>query len=303
MLRAVMRSAKRHIPSFALYGEQNAGVFNTDALHIEDIQSRSRKYLWRIATHRHTGLCQCIVVLSGPVAAELEDQRTDLAGPAAVVVPSGAVHAFKFGADTVGYVLSVDIDRLLSTAAATRHLPIQRLFASPRLLSLSRDTDLANRLGNQLKVLAEEYRQPDSVHSPVCTWLASSILAVLAHGSHMDSEVGTRAGADGRLIREFRRLIEANHLRHWPVARYAARLGVSETSLNRLCRRQSGTTAFALIQQRLALEAKRRLMYVAASVQNIASELGFADPAYFSRFFRRHCGLSPQDYRRRQSGG
>ncbi len=298
-----MRPAQRHIPSFALYGEQSAGVFSTDALHIEDIQSRSRKYLWRIATHRHGGLCQCIVVLSGPVAAELEDQRAELAGPAVVIVPSGAVHAFKFGADTVGYVLSVDLDRLLTAAAAVRQLPIQRLFGAPRLLNLAADPELAARLGNQFRVLAEEYRQPDSAHTPVCTWLASSILAVLAHGLHFDGELGRRAGADSRLIRDFRRLIEANHLKHWPVARYAARLGVSETSLNRLCRRQYGSTAFNIIQQRLALEAKRRLMYVAASIQTIASELGFADPAYFSRFFRRHCGFSPQDYRRRQSGG
>ena len=297
-----MRSAPRHIPSFALYGEQHAGVFIADALHVEDIQSRSRKYLWRIATHRHTGLSQCLLVTSGPVTAELEDERAALSGPAVVIVPSGAVHAFKFGADTIGYVLSVDLERLLNSGDAGRQY-IQRLFSVPRLLSLGGDPELASRLGNQFNVLAEEYRQPDSAHSPVCTWLASSILAVLAQGLHVDAETGARGSADSRLVREFRHLVEANHSKHWPVSRYASRLGVSETSLNRLCRRQCGVTAFALLQNRLALEAKRRLMYVGGSIQNIASELGFADPAYFSRFFRRHCGLSPQEYRSRQGGG
>jgi AraC family transcriptional activator of pobA len=64
-----------------------------------------------------------------------------------------------------------------------------------------------------------------------------------------------------------------------------------------------GTTAFDLIQQRLALEARRRLVFRAHPVQGIAAELGFKDPAYFSRFFRRHCGMSPAEFRRRQAGG
>jgi AraC family transcriptional activator of pobA len=58
-----------------------------------------------------------------------------------------------------------------------------------------------------------------------------------------------------------------------------------------------------LIQQRLALEARRRLVYAAGSVSSIAGELGFKDAAYFSRFFRRHSGVGPADFRRRRRGG
>jgi AraC family transcriptional activator of pobA len=56
-------------------------------------------------------------------------------------------------------------------------------------------------------------------------------------------------------------------------------------------------------QQRLVLEARRRLIYAASSVSSIAADLGFKDPAYFSRFFRRHLGIGPLDFRRRHRGG
>jgi len=46
------------------------------------------------------------------------------------------------------------------------------------------------------------------------------------------------------------------------------------------------------------LEARRRLTYVAMPVAQIAPELGFCDPAYFSRFFRRHAGVPPDRFRR-----
>jgi AraC family transcriptional regulator, transcriptional activator of pobA len=297
-----LRSALRQIPSFSLYGEHAAGG-HTDALHIEDIQSRSRKYLWKIATHRHSALCQLVMVASGPVHVLLEETSADFSGPAVILIPAGTVHSFKFRADTHGYVLTVDLDRLLGEAAGVHQGQIQSLFAAPRAVPLQRDLGLAQRVFKQLEILETEFRQPDSLSTPVCAWLASSVLAVLAHGVSVQTAPELWSTGELKQLRHFKELVEANHTKHWPVKRYAALLKISETSLNRLCRRLCATTAFDLIQQRLALEARRRLMYVALSVHGIASELGFKDAAYFSRFFRRHSGVSPHEFRRHQGGG
>lgn len=69
-----------------------------------------------------------------------------------------------------------------------------------------------------------------------------------------------------------------------------------------MVRTASGRTAQALVHERLAREACRRLLYVAAPASSLALELGFEDPAYFSRFFRRQTGLSPQKWREAQRG-
>ena len=296
-----MRHASRRIPSFTLYGE-HAAAGHTDSLHIEAIQARSRKYLWKIATHRHATLAQCLIIAAGPVAARLEDRHFDLQGPAVIIVPAGAVHEFSFRPDTEGHVLTTDLDRLLNAAAASQQQPILRLFAVPRALSLQGDAELAARVAKHMQVLAEEFCQPDSSQTPNCTWLASSVLAVLANAVQIDFAAESRGGRESKLFGKFKVLLESHYAKHWPISRYAQRLGLSETSLNRLCRALCGTTAFHLVQQRLALEARRRLMYVTGSVHSIASELGFTDAAYFSRFFRRQTGLSPHEFRR-QSGG
>jgi AraC family transcriptional activator of pobA len=296
-----MRAAHRSVPIFSLYGERAAAA-PTDALHIEDIQSRSRKYLWKIASLRHAALSQCILVASGPVTTILEESNQEFMGPTVVIVPAGTVHSFRFRPDTHGYVLTMDLDHLLSTTAAVHQLPIQTMFSQPRAFDLRADAALSRRALNLLELLRDEFKQPDSVRLPVCTWLAASVLAVLAHGVNAGTSE-FHSGPNLQVLRRFRALIEANYLRHWPVQRYARQLDVSETSLNRLCRTVCGATAFHLIQQRLALEARRRLLFVAHPVRNISAELGFKDPAYFSRFFRRHCSLSPNEFRRRQAGG
>jgi AraC family transcriptional regulator, transcriptional activator of pobA len=51
------------------------------------------------------------------------------------------------------------------------------------------------------------------------------------------------------------------------------------------------------LHDRVLLEARRLLAYTAAPVAEVARDLGFDDPSYFSRFFARRAGQAPQDYR------
>ncbi len=98
-------------------------------------------------------------------------------------------------------------------------------------------------------------------------------------------------------------LVERHHLEHWPVTRYAQRLGLSAERLNRIVRASAQRSALEPIHERLLREACRRLIYIAAPVSTLAFELGFEDPAYFCRFFKRHLGVSPSRYRARLQSG
>jgi AraC family transcriptional activator of pobA len=250
------------------------------------------------------GLCQCVYLTSGAVVRELEDSRGMFSGPVVILIPSGTIHAFKFRAESQGYVLTFDLASLLSQTGAPHQGPIAQMFSLPRTIDLTADAALGARLAQIFGSLLQEFRQPDGYKSPVIGWLASSVLWVLAAHPASHSSTSKPAARDdlARLWR-FRQLVERRYPQHWPVTRYARQLAVSATSLNRLCRSLTGITAFELIQQRVALEARRRLVYAPMSVAAIAAELGFKDPAYFSRFFRKHSGMSPATFRRRQDAG
>jgi AraC family transcriptional activator of pobA len=45
------------------------------------------------------------------------------------------------------------------------------------------------------------------------------------------------------------------------------------------------------------LEAKRNLVYTSMTISVVSNTAGFADPAYFTRFFKRQVGLSPREFR------
>ena len=294
---------RQNVPSFSLYGEQRAATQAAAPVHVEDIQSRSRKYLWQIGAHRHAELCQCILLTGGPASIVIEELRTKLEGPALVIIPAGAIHSFRFRADTQGYVLTINFPVLSEIASSAHQAPIEALFAAPRALDLSCNAALADRASQILECLSKELRRPEAAAIPVAGWLACCVLYTVAEAVKQSSLPEARSGTDLTRLRRFRQLIENRYAQHWPIQRFAGELGLSETSLNRLCRRLTGSTGFDLLQQRLALEARRRLIHAADSVSGIASALGFKDSAYFSRFFRRHSGVSPHEFRRRHRGG
>lgn len=298
-----MRSVRQNVPSFSLYGEQGAATRVAGPVHVEDIQSRSRKYLWQIGAHRHAELCQCILLTAGPASVVIEELRTKLDGPALIIIPTGAIHSFRFRADTRGYVLTINFQHLTELAAAAHQPPIEELFLVPRALDLSFNAPLADRASQMLECLCEELRRSEAPSTPVGGWLACCVLYTVAGVVKHSSAAESYSGTDLARLRRFRQLIENRYAQHWPIQRLARELGLSETSLNRLCRRLTGSTGFDLLQQRLALEARRRLIYASDSVSGIAGDLGFKDSAYFSRFFRRHSGLSPHEFRRQHRGG
>ena len=74
--------------------------------------------------------------------------------------------------------------------------------------------------------------------------------------------------------------------------------GVTRTHLHNACLRTLGRPPQQLVHERLVLEARLRLRETAQPVEQVGYSLGFRDPAYFNRFFRRLSGMSPGAYRK-----
>ncbi|NWE37154.1 helix-turn-helix domain-containing protein, partial [Pseudomonas gingeri] len=107
---------------------------------------------------------------------------------------------------------------------------------------------------------------------------------------------------DLRIFHRFNELIEDHYLQHWPLSRYADGIGVTEARLNEVCRRIADLPSKRLILERLMQEARRLLLFTGSSANEICYQLGFKDPAYFSRFFQRYAQMTPGEYRQRQPG-
>jgi AraC-like DNA-binding protein len=133
------------------------------------------------------------------------------------------------------------------------------------------------------------------VRHTVCA-LATSLAGIIAelYRQHQPATLNRRL--TGITLR-FKTLIVAHLKTVKSPAQYASLLNLSPAYLNEAVRKTTGFPAGYWIQDAVTLEAKRLLFYTAKSIKEIAFELGYDDPAYFTRLFTKLSGMSPTLFR------
>ena len=104
---------------------------------------------------------------------------------------------------------------------------------------------------------------------------------------------------DGRIseiVLRFQDLVEEHYLDRKDMTFFCEILGVTATTLNRHLKAELGQTAMQILNERIAIAARVELRSGRKSVKEVAFDLGFEDPLYFSRFFKKQFGSSPSDY-------
>lgn len=97
---------------------------------------------------------------------------------------------------------------------------------------------------------------------------------------------------------KFINLIDENYTKGLSVSEYAKLLFISSRTLSDLTNQQLNKTPSQMIQERIVLEAQRLLLYSELNVNQIGYRLGFDDPSYFVKYFKKHTNLSPLGFRK-----
>ncbi|QJQ97904.1 helix-turn-helix domain-containing protein [Halomonas sp. PGE1] len=288
------------IPVFKLYGETHHWP-TPDLLHCESIPERSALHDWHIRPHRHADLVHLLHISRGRVDLELEGSLHPLEGPLVIVVPSMSIHGFRFSPDVDGHIITLArplVEHLAETASSAGTLLQHAGFHALR------DPDSKRRIATLVAQIDEEYRQPAPGRARLLEALIQALVVELAR---LQVAAGQSLKASDhhhdrghQHLENYQALIEAQFRRQPSVEQFAAQLGMSSAHLNSLCRRLADRSALQLLHERLLLEAKRQLTYTNMTISQIADSLGFSEPAYFTRFFKRNTGFSPRDFRLRQ---
>jgi AraC-like DNA-binding protein len=148
---------------------------------------------------------------------------------------------------------------------------------------------------NQLEIDYKRIASGDEIPRGV---LRHHLAALLLRVASLEPEGGPGlAAADSEVLNRFRREIDKKYARTRQVEEYARRLGCSVRTLTRASLAATGRTAKQLVDDRVALEAKRLLAESDLPVAQVGSRLGFPEPTNFGRFFTRMVGCSPGNFR------
>lgn len=160
------------------------------------------------------------------------------------------------------------------------------------------DEQEAHSFGTLLEVMEEEFGQEDRIQREMMQLLLKRLIIKCTRIAKAQLEADHRGKPqEVDLVRAYSALVE-KHFREWhKVAQYADQLHRSPKTLSNLFRKYNSKTPLGIIHERIALEAKRILLYSEATVKEAAYALGFDDPAAFSKFFTKMVGQSPSQFK------
>lgn len=279
---------------YTLYGEEGISL-PPEFVHLERISDRAMLHDWTIDPHAHPHMMQLLLVQHGKVELHGERSVQQFEAPAQVLVPPTCVHAFRFDAGAEGWVLSVAADLANDPRLRGFLGGLETLGASATAVSLVAHPLARQRLGWLLEDLAGRLGQGDEAGPALLAQVALVLATALEACSGNRDQPG-----DGRepLVARFRALVERHYREHLSVTDYATRLGTTTSTLTRATRALVGKPPAEIVHDRLILEARRNLAFSGASAAQIAYALGFADPAYFARFFKARTGQTTSAFRR-----
>lgn len=147
-----------------------------------------------------------------------------------------------------------------------------------------------------IESLIEEFQQKEAAQYEM---LQSYLKQFIIYSVRIKKDRSTiKEDTETKLFKDFSLLVEQNFKQLHSVTDYANRLGISPKSLTKHFQKIGTQTPSDFIKNRIITEAKRQLLYSQDTIKYIAFDLGFNDPAYFSRFFTKATGKSPKKFQK-----
>ena len=291
---ASKHTIERPIPVYELYGEEQQWL-TPDLLHCEAIATRSRLHNWEILPHSHHGLLQLLWLEQGEATLQLDDWKGQLVAGGVLIVPQHCIHGFQFSTDAQGIVITLAYP-LLENLGTDLSTALQSESAA-RIFLLQENEERSLIEAMLLKLMKEYQRQQGYRRELIESSLTVVLACLMQQAKSMQPRLVEHPKRARRYLSEFTNLIEQDYMHHHQLTFYATKIGISTAHLNAVCREFVQRSALDLIHARIMLEAKRNLVYTSLTIKTVAEMLGFADPAYFTRFFKRQAGLSPKEFR------
>ena len=215
-------------------------------------------------------------------------------------VPPGLKHRMYIDKSVGGLYILFNEEFIQYNRVNIQPLKNYRLFNNPDFKSLITVGDgNKEKLANITNLIHNELQNRDEYSQEIVLNLLHLFLLESRRIFDQQNQAPREQAEDtpDTTIIRFKQLIEENFTREKNVSPYAELLNMNPSCLNELSKRVTGITAGELIRNRVIEETKKLLYSSRMSGKEIAYELGFDDPAYFSRFFKKYTGMTLNEFR------
>jgi AraC-like DNA-binding protein len=248
--------------------------------------------------HRHN-FSEILWITKGKGVQDIDGTQFRLSSNNLFLIPEGQVHNISKTANISGYLLCFKEDFWHYAPVGIRNfqsslfnnLLINSYFHPPK-------TD-ANEITSLLESMLYEFKKPEFTSKTELLAAYMKVLLIKIHNLKTTVSIAAKANLkEYQLFEQTIDLVENEYGTSHEVAYYAGKMSISTRKLTQICQLFSGKGAKELIDQRIISESKRFLQFSSLSVKEITAALNYSDQYQFSKFFKKHTGISPVAYRK-----
>ncbi|MDR3373793.1 MAG: helix-turn-helix domain-containing protein [Ancalomicrobiaceae bacterium] len=292
-----MSAASPTVPSRAVDVVRPTGTSSGSVIAARIAPGLSQR-VWMIGRDDQKSRCHLFLIVHGRASYRGRNgSALDLGGPALLWLPRRSEGTFTLAAGGDGAMLDVKEDVVWRAVgehaiAQPQQLILDRLIVAP--------AERLNPLLSEFRVIIDALIRETMESMPGGMAVVELYLGVvLVHLWRLAGGIteSSRSGTGTTLAQQFLQLVELHYRDHLGVDDFARLLGVRRSTLHETCLKVRQRTPLALLHDRIIEEARSRLETTDLPVEQIGFGLGFRDPAYFNRFFRRLTGMTPRAFR------
>ncbi len=292
-----MKKVKNTIPVYDICALDGTGLLQEEVI-AERFASYLHKHPNLSKAHGHT-FYHLVLFTKGSGYHTVDFERFPVkAGSAYFMVP-GQVHSWEFEGVTDGFVVNFSEELFLSFLAEHDYLSRFPFWAGT---AMSGVVQLSSKILKEciplLEQLVAETASARLLNLDMVRLLLLSLFIQVARCIGHLPERAEVLKPSLLVLHQFRKLVDQYYPEYRLPKEYAAMLYITPNHLNALCNDLLGKPAGEVIRDRILLEAKRQLVNADASVAETGYRLGFADNSYFTRFFKKYTGVTPEVFRK-----
>lgn len=278
---------KRFLPNVSLHD-----LFNNSSLQSYRIENYLKQIKIPVSPYQTT-FNFFIFVTKGWIRQQLEDSSFQVNTNQALNIKQGNyTSTLELSEDVEGFFVVYE-DEILDKIALNSN-DLNFFYTSP--FAIVKDSTI-RWISNIFELLEEELKDSES-NKAICISLFHSILLKIIRSDHKTFKPHSHVSS---ISFQFRELARRNHVAHKEIGFYAQALNLSDNYLNKCVKETTGKPPKQWINEISILHSQILLQDNSKEIAQIAFELNYQSPSYFSRLFKKVTGLTPSEYRSSKS--
>lgn len=283
-----MKNQNQTITQFELSPLAKAGII---IVNMEDREVEEHD----ISKPHRDNHCQLMFALNGTFKLNIDFENVEFSGPALLCVFPEQVHHIIEVEDPKGWMISFDPSLVSKEIVQLLESKIENPFLLQQESNFYQQLAILMSLIERVQLENKNNYTQKSIHS-LLNGLLSLIAGELFSNASFDKEKENRS----IIIKETFIKLTKQHFKTWKQpAQYASALSISVAHLNDTVKSLTGSPVSTHIQEASIMEAKRLLYFTDKNVKEIAYEVGYDEPVYFGKLFKKVTNLTPLEFRKK----